>query len=319
MFNKEDQKPVYVINGFLDAGKSSFFAYTLGQPYFQTEGTTLLILCEEGEVEFTESLLKKSKTEVEVIDSLEDFTPANLMALEVKHRPERILIEWNGMWDFKAFTLPRKWRLEQQITCINAATFSVYFTNMRSLIAEQLRNSELIMFNRCDGMDEKVLANYKRNVKAINQQGMLVFENADGEIDMTMEEDLPYDINQNPIPLEGINYGIWYIDAMEHPDRYAGKEVTFTGMVAMPPDYPGDYFVPGRMAMTCCAQDMQFLGYACKKDKVSDGIQEKDWVKMTAKVMIEPVAPYGRDGVVLHPLTLEKTEEPKDAIINFGA
>ena len=46
------QKPVYVINGFLDSGKSSFFSYTIGQPYFQTSGTTLLIVCEEGEVVF---------------------------------------------------------------------------------------------------------------------------------------------------------------------------------------------------------------------------------------------------------------------------
>ena len=46
------QKPVYVINGFLDSGKSSFFSYTLGQPYFksQEKDPTLLILCEEGEI-----------------------------------------------------------------------------------------------------------------------------------------------------------------------------------------------------------------------------------------------------------------------------
>ena len=46
---KVEQKPVYVINGFLDSGKTSFLAYTIGQPYFQTKGTTLLILCEEGD------------------------------------------------------------------------------------------------------------------------------------------------------------------------------------------------------------------------------------------------------------------------------
>ena len=39
-----EQKPVYVINGFLDSGKTSFIAYTIGQPYFQVKGTTLLIV-----------------------------------------------------------------------------------------------------------------------------------------------------------------------------------------------------------------------------------------------------------------------------------
>ena len=41
------QKPVYVINGFLDSGKTSFFSYTIAQPYFQTSGTTDP-LCDDG-------------------------------------------------------------------------------------------------------------------------------------------------------------------------------------------------------------------------------------------------------------------------------
>ena len=55
-------KPVYMINGFLESGKTSFIAYTLGQPYFRTAGRTLLILCEEGEEEYDITLLKKSRT-----------------------------------------------------------------------------------------------------------------------------------------------------------------------------------------------------------------------------------------------------------------
>ena len=172
------QRPVYVINGFLDSGKSSFFSYTIAQPYFQTSGTTLLIVCEEGEVEYGERLLRQTNTVMEVFENEEDLTPSAMMALEVKYRPERILIEYNGMWNYKNFRLPRAWRLEQQITVIDASTFSVYFTNMRSLLAEQLRGSELIMFNRCDGIDEKTLVSYKRNVKAINQQADLIFEDS---------------------------------------------------------------------------------------------------------------------------------------------
>ena len=33
-------KPVYIINGFLDAGKTDFFRYTIAQPYFRTKGKT---------------------------------------------------------------------------------------------------------------------------------------------------------------------------------------------------------------------------------------------------------------------------------------
>ncbi len=318
MFGKK-LKPVYVINGFLDSGKSSFFSYTISQPYFQTSGTTLLIVCEQGEVEYDEKMLEQTRTVKVEFESQEEMTPSALMRLEKKYDPERILIEYNGMWDYRQFKIPHAWRLEQQITTIDASTFSMYFTNMRSLLAEQLRRSELIMFNRCDGIDEKTLVGYKRNVKAINQQAELVFENADGEIDMTTEEDLPYDINADPIELEGLDYGLWYIDAMEHPDRYNGKRVAYTGMVMIPDgkDFPKGCFVPGRMAMTCCANDMQFLGYACRGADVS-ALREKEWVRIVARISKESFPAYNGEGIVLVAESVEPAAQPKEPVINFA-
>ena len=38
----EGKTPVFVINGFLEAGKTQFLKFTIDQPYFQTEGKTLL-------------------------------------------------------------------------------------------------------------------------------------------------------------------------------------------------------------------------------------------------------------------------------------
>ena len=69
---KEIMIPVYLINGFLESGKTEFIKYTISQPYFQSKGTTLLILCEEGELEYEEALLKKTRTVMEVIEDEED-------------------------------------------------------------------------------------------------------------------------------------------------------------------------------------------------------------------------------------------------------
>lgn len=311
--------PVYVINGFLDSGKSSFYSYTIGQPYFQSKDRTLLILCEEGEVEYGEKLLQQTRTDVAVIDSPEGFTPASLMALNAKYQPGRVLIEWNGMWDFRNFRLPHAWILEQQITCIDASTFGTYFSNlaMRSLLFEELRNSELVMFNRCDDVEEEELIKYKRNVKAVCRNAELIFEDKDGEIDLTTEEDLPFDVNQDIIELEGLNYGVWYLDAMEHMDRYAGKTVRFQAMAARPEGFPKGYFVSGRLAMTCCAEDMQFLGYACRCEK-ADEIKEKSWIEITAKVCCEKFEPYEGEGIVLEAVKAEPCAEPENPVINFA-
>jgi uncharacterized repeat protein (TIGR03943 family) len=308
-------KPVYIINGFLESGKTEFITFTLNQPYFQIKGKTLLIVCEEGENEYDAALLQKSRTVMEVIDDEEDFTPSRLTDMEKKYKPERIIIEYNGMWNFKNMKLPWYWKVEQQITTIDGSTFPMYYTNMRSLLAEMIRKSEMIIFNRCDTVRDQ-LNTYKRNIKAVNPSADVIFEDSNGEIDEILEEDLPYDLNQDTIVLDDNGYGIWYLDAMDHLDRYTGKKLQFIAMVLKPENIKNGYFVPGRMAMTCCAEDMAFLGYACEFPGAS-ALKQKEWVKVTATVSKEYWEDYNGEGPVLHAVSVEKTKAPKETVISF--
>lgn len=309
-------KAVYMINGFLESGKTEFISYTLAQPYFQTKGTTLLLLCEEGEVEYDTDLLRKNRVALEIVEEEEDFNPNHLIELEKKHKPERIIVEYNGMWNFKNMKLPWHWRIDQQITTIDGATFPVYYTNMRSLLAEMVRNSEMIIFNRCDGLKEE-LNTYKRNIKAVNPKAEVIFEDANGEITDILEDDLPYDLKQDTLTLDDYGYGIWYLDSMDHLERYEGKTIEFLAMVLKPDGFQKGYFVPGRMAMTCCADDMAFLGYACEY-KGADSLVQKEWVKVTAVIKKEYWEDYGGEGPVLHATCVEKARAPKNEIISFN-
>ena len=54
-------------------------------------------------------------------------------------------------------------------------------------------------------------------------------------------------------------------------------------MVLKSRELPKNVFVPGRIAMTCCAEDMAFLGYVCVY-KGAEDLKEQDWVKVTARV-----------------------------------
>ncbi len=275
----------------------------------------MLLLCEEGEIEYDDALLKKSNTIVELIEEEEDFNTTHLIELEKKYKPERIIIEYNGMWNYKNMKLPWHWKIEQQITTIDASTFPMYFTNMKSLLAEMVRKSEMIIFNRCD--DVKDLSSYKRNIKAINQKAEIIFEDANGEINEIMEDDLPYSLSAPILELDNTGYGIWYLDSLDHIERYLGKTVQFVAMVLIPENFPKGYFVPGRMAMTCCADDMAFLGFACEYDKV-DTLTNKQWVKVTATVSKEYFADYNGEGPVLHAISVEQTKKPKEEVINFA-
>ena len=82
--------------------------------------------------------------------------------------------------------------------------------------------------------------------------------------------------------------------------------------------FPKGYFVPGRMAMTCCAEDMAFIGYACRFDG-ADELKEKQWVKVTAVVKKEYFSDYKGEGPVLYAQSVVPTKRPEEDIINFGA
>ena len=307
--------PVYMINGFLDSGKSAFIKYTIAQPYFSIKGTTLLILCEEGEEEYPKALLDKANTVVELIEDEEDFNPVNLKGIEKRIKPDRIVIEFNGMWNPKNIEMPRNWRVDQQITCIDASTFPMYYTNMKSLVAEHVRNSEMIIFNRCDGLDD--LASYKRNIKGVNAKAEVIFEDAEGEINVSLAEELPFDLDADVIKLDDAGYAIWYIDIMDNLERYDGKTIEYVGVVAKPPQFGAEYFVPGRMAMTCCADDMAFLGFACKY-RDAKSLPEKEWIRVNATIHVEEFEAYQGMGPVLYANSIVTVKAPKNEIIDFS-
>lgn len=294
---EDDMMPLFLINGFLEAGKTEFLQFTMEQEYFQTDGKTLLIVCEEGDIEYDENLLKENRTSVVYVDSLEELTPQRLEELELLYNPERVLMEWNGMWNQDELKLPKDWVIYQQVTIIDGSTFDLYMKNMKPLLGAMVRNSELIICNRCDGIED--LEGYRRTLLAMNNKAEIIFEDEEGEISEISEADLPYDMSADVIEVAPEAYGIWYIDCMDKPDRYQGKVVEFTGMVLKSPEFPKNYFVPGRMAMTCCEADMTFLGYVCKS-KEARHLETRQWVRVRAKIEYEEWQDYGGVGPVLY-------------------
>ena len=306
--------PVYLIAGFLDGGKTDFINGIL-EDGFAREDKTLLICCEEGDTEYDPELLKKTNTILVNVESMDEISPERLTELELLHNPERVLMEWNGMWNQDELRLPKDWEVYQQITIIDGSTFDLYVKNMKPLLGAMVRNSELIICNRCDDVED--LEGYRRTLLAMNNQAEIVFEDAEGEISEISEADLPYDLSADVTVIAPEDFGIWYIDCMDKPDRYRGKVVEFTGMVMKSNKFPKNYFVPGRMAMTCCADDTAFIGFLCKSAYV-DRIKSKQWLTVTAKAHIEKRAEYsGQEGLVLQSTNIKSAEKPEEELVYF--
>lgn len=314
----EIRVPVYLISGFLESGKTTFLDFTLQQDYFSIDGKTLLILCEEGEVEYDTAALKRHDVVVEILEKEEDLTTERLTAMDIIHQPERVVIEYNGMWlvsKFEQMKLPGGWGMEQEITCIDASTYPIYIANMKSILMDMVRNTDMVVFNRCQEGDP--LPTYRRAIKVANQRAEIIFEDEDGELDDIFQDELPYDIQADVIEILPEDYGIWFVDAMDNPETYIGKTVRFKGRALKPRGMGSKFFVPGRVAMTCCADDTTFLGYVCKS-AYAPKLSEGQWVEVTAKVAFEYRMEYRSEGIVLQAERVEVCEPLEEPMVYFN-
>ncbi len=309
--------PVYVVNGFLESGKTSFVQETLSDPYFSDGGNTLLIACEEGEEEYDDHILESYDVTLVTALEKEAFTEEFLEDCRKKYKPTQVMIEYNGMWGMQLLRdiqMPKGWFLAQGITLVNAGTFDLYMQNMKSLFMDMAQDSDLVIFNRC--VEGTKAASYKRNIRAANPRAQVEFEKEGGEL-FEYEEELPFDLEADIIEIGDIDYGIWYLDAMDHPEHYEGKTVRFKAMVMKPKGLEPGFFAPGRRAMTCCADDTVFLGFLCKSQNL-DKLRNKQWLTVTAKVKSEVRKEYsGEEGPVLYTKALKSADKPEEEMVYF--
>ena len=307
--------PVYLFAGFLDGGKTTFINGIL-QDGFALRDRTLLLCCEEGEAEYDSKVLKN--VTVVNVEEEGDLTPAFLTQLEKKHRPRQILIEFNGMWSMGRLyqeALPDNWVLYQIMTMVEAATFDMYAKNLGQMMMEKLTNADLIVFNRCDEVLRDALR--RRNLKMVNRRASIYLEYNDGTSEDYADDSVcPFDLDQEVIEIPDDDFGVWYVDVMEHPERYEGKTIRAKTVVCHLPQYP-DNVILGRFAMTCCEADITFLGLVASGDGFK-GFENRSWADVAGVVRLEPHKAYeGEGGPVLYVTALSPAGKPEQEVLTF--
>ena len=318
MGGDEIEIPIYLITGFLESGKTTFINFTVAQDYFQIDEPTLLITTEEGEVEYDEKELLKYNTVLEVVESQEQFTPEYLKKLKRRYNPERVILEYNPLWSVKKLEemeMPRGWGIVQEIVTVDASCFQIYMQNMKSIFMEMSQHADMVMFNRCRPQDP--LASFRRSIKVVNPACDVLFEDEEGEISNIFEDSMPYDLDADIIDIEDADYGIFYVDMEDHPERYRGKTVRFKGRVLKSENANAKFFVPGRMAMTCCADDTTFIGYICEFPKAKSLLMGQ-WVEVTAVVDWKYMEQYEGEGPVLIAKDIKSVQRPEVDLVYFN-
>ncbi len=310
--------PVFVVTGFLDSGKTTLVQDTLMEQEWIESGPTLLLLCEEGEEEYSEKYLQSKDMTMLKIDDFSQLNGGFFKNCDKTFHPVQVVVEYNGMWklnDLLELDYPKNWQLQGIYSTVNGETLDMYLMNMRNILMEQLNESQLIVVNRC--APEVNRNGFRRALRVQNPMAQLIFEDMNGDIIQPSEEDLPYDVKSNPIVIEDNDYGVFYVDAYDHPEYYEGKNIQFKAQTFRPKGMKDDEFVPVRKIMTCCAADIRLYGYPCKIEK-GTSVPMKKWYTVNARFAYESPGPMQGEQPVLYLNSLEPAQKPEEEVAYLG-
>ena len=310
--------PVYVFTGFLESGKTKFIQETLEDERFNSGERTLLLVCEEGIEEYDISTYPHQNVYIEQVGNQADLTPDRLRAMVKRHKAERVVAELNGMQLVTDFykILPDDWEVYQEVMFADGTTILSYNQNMRQLVVDKLSGCEMVVFNRltkgCDIMPLHKLA------RALSRRVEIVYDYTDGSSEYdTIEDPLPFDISKPVIEIGDDDYALFYRDLGEEPKKYNGKTVRFLAQVAHLRRDKEKQFAPGRFVMTCCADDITFMGLPCRWPQ-SGQLEQRMWVRVEAKIEIKHHVLYkGGSGPVLTAISVVPAAEPVEEVCTF--
>lgn len=278
---------IYLFTGFLDSGKSTFINDTLTTTDFCENEKTLLLVSEQGEIEYDQEQLESFNCDIVYISSEDQWDYYYFEELKAKYNPSQVLVELNGMYNvnrFLACSKPDEWEVVQVLTTINAKTFSLYIQNMRSLLFQHVVHTDLLIFNRIDDSIKKSFL--RNNIKAINSTCQIIYEKDDGTINSLEDDELPFDISASELDILDHDFGLFCMDALEHPEKYDGKTVSLKGKFIGKDKQLEDGFVIGRLAMVCCEEDTSLIGMVCEHPAGKQLIPD-EWVQVKGQISVE--------------------------------
>ena len=308
---------VYFFLGFLESGKTKFIQETLEDPRMENGERTMLLVCEDGEEEYQPERFKVKNVVKITLESPEELNLENLQRLTKKHKPDRVIVEYNGTWLLQQFfeAMPENWVINQMMTFFDATTFINYNANMRQLVFDKVQMTQMVVFNRFKGEFEKL--DFHKIVRGISRRPDIVYEYIGGKTEFDeIEDPLPFDVNAPVIEIEDRDFAWFYRDMAEKTSEYIGKTVRFKGMAAVSGKVPKGFIVLGRHIMTCCEADIAYSGLVVKH--TSDlPLKTRDWIVLTAKISVEYDKIYDGNGPVLKAEKLSYSTPPEQELATF--
>lgn len=165
---------IEIVTGFLGAGKTTFINSLL-ETTLVTKEQVVVLLCEKGEKNIKDSILKDERIKVMEHDPLKSVSAKYISNLLKLCTPHRLIIEYNGTRPLEElFDELNKNNLKDisTVTSIfhiaDGLTFNLFFDNMSGIIRPYIQSSHLVIINNADELDSHSIDTIKNRIKTIN-------------------------------------------------------------------------------------------------------------------------------------------------------
>lgn len=108
------------------------------------------------------------------------------------------------------------------------------------------------------------------------------------------------------------NFSRWLTEIYDNMDKYKGKKIQLTGFVFKNDKFVKNEFVCARLMMSCCAADLQPVGFLCHYN-MEDTLKKDSWITVKGTLDITTHADEKMPLIIVE--DIKNTEKPKKEYI----
>ena len=164
---------VDLVTGFLDSGKSSLIKSILSRKNYREE--VIVIQCENGKEILDLSFINKKRITVKDFSINYEMNVERIIRLIKFYDPDRIIIECSVAKDINALLdilnnkeLKPYLRMGNITNVIDVTTLNMMLKNMSTAVLPSIQASNLIIFNKCNKISEKLVDEYITTIETLN-------------------------------------------------------------------------------------------------------------------------------------------------------
>lgn len=167
-----------IITGFLESGKTTFIKEILQSNYLEEFNKILLVICEEGFVEYDEAKLEEMNVWTLILHNEAELNDDLFQQIANEYDPDYILVEYNGTWNISSILrlkTPFDYKIRNVIFISEAGNFRNQLSNMATVMQPHILNSNIVIFNRFEKLHQGIQKKLISDIKNINPRTKVTF------------------------------------------------------------------------------------------------------------------------------------------------